>query len=196
MSRLVPPGETSIIPTGESQTVSRTLTVEGELTVEGTLTVMIPTSSETDSRAMAKDILESNTDWPDSEPIIEYNEDVSHKSKENTQDAAIYIMKRDSDELERFSADFGDLTEDETVTMMIWVLGDSQTNSQRLARQYRNEVVNVFRAYMNDNYTNIEFHRAEPSNTTDHRQEHITRQTDHYIYGVEVDTHRLLEEEL
>jgi hypothetical protein len=195
MSRIVPAGDTSLVVAGETQTVSRTLTVEGELTVEGTLTVMIPTSSKTDSRAMAKEILETNTDWPDADPIIEFNEDVPQKAKENTQDPAIYIMKSVGDELERFSAAFGELTEDETVNMMVWILGDTESESNRLARQYRNEIVNIFREYMNDNYTNIEFHRAEPSNTTDFREQSIARQTDHYIYGVEVDTHRKLDGE-
>ena len=156
---------------------------------DASLAVLIPRSRETDPRALAIDIMEQTYNWPNDKPDVFRSEEIPQKAKQNNSDPAIYVHKPSSGEIERFSADGIDMTEDESVELHVWIL--DTTNPERSAREYRNEIVNTFAEYTNDNYGNTEFHRIEPTNSTDFRQEHIARQTDHYIYSVEIDTHRL-----
>jgi hypothetical protein len=75
------------------------------------------------------------------------------------------------------------------VRLDIWVLGN-----QSEAREYRNRVIDVFQDYMNDNFTRTEFHDVDPQESTDFRHQKVTRQTDHYIYSVEIEFERLVDD--
>jgi len=159
--------------------------------VDASVAVLLPRSRFTDPREAGVDLLEQTYNWPDAKPEVKRAESVPWKSRENTIKPRIYVQKPTSDELDRFSADGSDLTEDETVRFDIWIVdGD---NPAELARQYRNQVVNRLYKYSNDNYSNTEFQYIQPTNSTDFRAQTSSRQTDHYIYTIEVDMHRLVE---
>jgi hypothetical protein len=155
-----------------------------------TLAVLLPRSQFTDPRAAGIDILEQTYNWPAAKPDVKRGEAVPWKSRENTTQPRVYVTKPTSDELDRFSADGRDLTEDETVRFDIWILDGEHPDE--LARQYRNQIINRLYKYSNDNYSNTEFQEVQPTNSTDFRAQSSGRQTDHYIYTIEVDWHRLV----
>jgi hypothetical protein len=134
--------------------------------------------------------LEQTYNWPAAKPDVKRGESVPWKSRENTVEPRIYVAKPTSDELDGFSADGVALTEDETIRFDIWILEGK--NPDELARQYRNQVINRLYQYSNDNYSNTEFQEVQPTNSTDFRAQSSGRQTDHYIYTIEVDWHRLV----
>jgi hypothetical protein len=155
-------------------------------------TVFLPSSASTDPRRAIIDILQGNSEWPGQEPIVKPIEQTTPKTRQNTVHPAIYVHKPVDDELTRFSAESLALEEDETVELYIYILKtEDETPPERAAREYRNRVINVLSAYMNDNYSRTEFLYLEPSGATDARASTIARQTDHYVYAVEIDTHRL-----
>ena len=155
-------------------------------------TVFLPITEATDSRRAIIDILSNIEQWPGQKPIVKPIEDTTPKTRQNTTQPAIYAHKPVGDELTRFSAESLALEEDETVELYIYILQtEDKTPPERAAREYRNRVINVLSAYMNDNYTRTEFLYLEPSGATDARASTIARQTDHYVYTVEIDTHRL-----
>lgn len=167
--------------------LTATATDEDEAT-----TIFFPVSLKIDARAAIADILETFTVWPCENPRIEFSEDVPHKGKENYPDPAIYVATGGSDTVERFSADGDSLQERKTVSLDIWVLDScNEQTPASIAEEYRRRVINILSAYMNDNFARTEFHNIEPVESTDFRQEHVARQTDHYIYTVEVETERL-----
>lgn len=176
-------------------TATRVRELSASAADEDTATVVFfPLSEETDPRAMVVDILNTISIWPCAKPNVEVAEDVTRKAKENRIEPSLYVYKDGSDDIERFSADGLELSENESVRVDIWILSScNESPVATISREYRNRVVNIMSAYMNDNYTRTEFHGIEPVNSTDFRQQNITRKTDHYIYSVEIETHRLKE---
>jgi protein subunit release factor A len=112
-------------------------------------------------------------------------EDVPPKSRENRADPAIYIYNSDEG-IDRFSANTSDLEETTTIRLDVWTLAGATE-----AKAYRDDIVNTFKQYMRDNYNRTEFLDIEPSDAVDIRQTKISRQTDHYIYSVELEFERL-----
>lgn len=148
-------------------------------------------SAKTDPRQFAIDVMDNISNWPDGQAEIYRNEDVPHKSKENNADPAIYVHIPTGGDSERFSAEKVDLIETDTVRMNIWIAPNANKDGAALARDYRDKVVRIFQRYMNDNFEFTEFHDVQPTETTDFRHQKIARQTDHYIYQVEIETERI-----
>jgi len=182
--------EDTTVESGETLHVNGVLTVEENLTVNGTVTDT-PNIDATDPRVAVKKAIEDSGLWPYSDPVINFSEQVTHKAKENERETAIYVSTENTEEIDRFSADGVDYREDETVSADIWVLNEEGVTPKQAAREYRTRVINHIKQYASDNYSSTDFHRIEPDNASDFRQEHVARQTDHYIYSVEVATHRL-----
>jgi predicted RecA/RadA family phage recombinase len=153
-------------------------------------TVFLPITNATDPRVAVADILSNTGDWPGDKPDVDFYDDVTPKARQNKRQPALYVHKPIQDEIERFSPRAATRTEDETVEVLIFIL-ESDGNPREQARKYRNRIVNQIRRYSTDNYLRTEFHRIEPTASTDNRAQHITRQSDHYVYSVEIQTHRL-----
>jgi hypothetical protein len=151
-------------------------------------------SSKKDPRAAIKELCEKSATWPYADPIIEFSDDVTHKAKENTRDPTLYIRTDGSDSIERFSADGVSFDETATVGIDVWVLDVDGATAETAAYEYRTRLLNLFSDYTNDNFDYTEFHNIEPTEATDFRQEHVARQTDHYIYTVTIEVDRLQEE--
>ena len=206
-------GETFLIRDGTTETISDPTTASNvqasgrlvltsDLTVNGRTraaqdsdsgtTVYLSSTDATDPRAAIIELLERFEPWPDTDPLIKRIEDTTPKTRQNTTQPAIYVHKPVGDELTRFSAESLALEEDETVELYIYILQtEDQTPPERAAREYRNRVINALSGYMDDNYARTEFLYLEPSGATDARASTIARQTDHFVYTVEIDTHRL-----
>ena len=168
---IVESGETETIPANEVWYVSGEITIEGDLNTNGELV--------------------SGTVWTNGTPEIDYWNDVNHKAKENRQADAIYLHTTGTDGIERFSADKGTIQETNSVLASVWTLGDATLSKRKAARNYRDDIVDIARGYMNDNFEFTEFHNIEPTESNDFRSQHNPRDTDHYIYTVEIETERL-----
>lgn len=148
-------------------------------------TVFLPVSNATDPREAARDLLNGGVGWTYERPEIDLIEDVPPKARENRVDPAIYIYTS-TEGLDRFSANTDDLDETTTIRLDVWTLAGAAQ-----AKAYRDDIVNTFKQYMRDNYNRTEFLDIEPSDAVDVRQTKISRQTDHYIYSVELEFERL-----
>ena len=127
-------------------------------------------------------------------PEIQPWEDTTMQQKENTTDPTLYVHRPDSDDVTRFDGNSEDMTEDESLRVSAWVIEATETfTPDELARAYRNDILNLLKSYLRDNYENTEHQFIEPDTATDFRPQNNNRRTDHYIYTVEVDTHRLVE---
>lgn len=144
--------------------------------------------------------------WSFGNPEIQRWEDSTIQQKENKTTPTIYLHRPDADDVNRFDGNSEDMTEDESLRASIWVLEDADGSNfdlefnvnfgqtaEQLARSYRNDVLNILKAYLRDNYENTEHQFLEPDTSTDFRPQTNHRRTDHYIYTVEVDAHRLVE---
>jgi hypothetical protein len=128
------------------------------------------------------------------EPDVYKWEATTMKQKQNTTTPTVYVHRPDSDDVTRFDGNSEDMTEDETLRVSVWVLESTPNfDADDLARAYRNDILNLLKSYLRDNYENTEHQFIEPDTTTDFRPQNNNRRTDHYIYTVEVDTHRLLD---
>lgn len=148
-------------------------------------TTFLPISDATDPREAARDLLNGGVGWTYERPEIDLIEDVPPKSRENRADPAIYIYNSDEG-IDRFSANTTELEETTTIRLDVWTLAGATE-----AKAYRDDIVTTFKQYMRDNYNRTEFLDIEPSDAVDIRQTKISRQTDHYIYSVELEFERL-----
>jgi hypothetical protein len=124
-------------------------------------------------------------EWTFSKPEIYRHDEVSSKDRENNQDDAVYVRSLATMELDRFSADNAEQTEDGQVQVLVYSYDANRSN------QHARDIVEFLQSLMNDNYDQTGFLSVEPTGLADNRAAKVTRQTRHYIYLVEVETHRL-----
>ena len=161
---VVESGETVTIPANEIWYVEGDVVVNGDLEINGKLI--------------------NGVAW-ENKPDIYRLDEVSPKARENTNTDTLYVRNAGSVDLERFSADVAEQTEDGSAECLIYSFDESRS------RQAARDVVGIFQDLMNDNYSKTDFHNIEPTAITDNRAAKITRQTDHYVFLVEIETHRL-----
>jgi hypothetical protein len=123
--------------------------------------------------------------WTNTKPEIYRHDEVASKERENKQDDAVYVRSLATMELDRFSADNAEQTEDGNIQVLVYSLDEDRSN------QHARDIVEVLQSLMNDNYEQTGFLSVEPTGLADNRAAKVTRQTRHYIYLVEVETHRL-----
>jgi hypothetical protein len=124
-------------------------------------------------------------EWTFSKPEIYRHDTVASKARENNQSDAVYIRSLTTTALERFSADNAEQTEDGQIQVLVYTLDEERSN------QHARDIVEIMQDLMNDNYDQTGFLSVEPTGLADNRAAKVTRQTRHYIYLVEVKTHRL-----
>lgn len=123
--------------------------------------------------------------WTNTKPSIYRHDEVASKERENKQDDAVYVRSLAAMELDRFSADNAEQTEDGQIQVLVYTLDANRSN------QHARDIVEILQSLMNDNYTQTGFLSVEPTGLADNRAAKVTRQTRHYIYLVEAETHRL-----
>ena len=133
------------------------------------------------------EILEATdtAEWQNTKPKIFRADESTPQGRENETGDAIYVRSVQSLQLERFSADPQEQTEDGTVEVLVYSL------SERRSREHARDIVGFFRDLLNDNYDQTDFLTVEPTQITDNRAAKAVRQTDHFIFIVEITTHRL-----
>ena len=124
-------------------------------------------------------------EWTNSKPEIHRHDEVASKQRENKQDDAVYVRSLATMELDRFSADNAEQTEGGQVQVLVYTLAANRSN------QHARDIVGFLQSLMNDNYTQTGFLSVEPTGLADNRAAKVTRQTRHFVYLVEVETHRL-----
>ena len=124
-------------------------------------------------------------EWTNSKPEIHRHDEVASKQRENKQDDAVYVRSLATMELDRFSADNAEQTEDGQVQVLVYSYDANRSN------QHARDIVEILQSLMNDNYTQTGFLSVEPTGLADNRAAKVTRQTRHFVYLVEVETHRL-----
>ena len=125
------------------------------------------------------------SEWSNTKPSIYRHDEVASKERENKQDDAVYVRSLATMELDRFSADNAEQTEDGQIQVLVYTLDANRSN------QHARDIVEILQNLMNDNYTETGFLSVEPTGLADNRAAKVTRQTQHFIYLVEVETHRL-----
>ena len=133
------------------------------------------------------EILEATdtAEWTLSKPEINRHDEISPKGRENNQDDAVYVRSAAGVSFDRFSADPSDLKQDGSPTVLVYSLDEDR------ARTHAGDIVEFLRQLMNDNYAQTAFHNIEPTEVVDNRASKITRQTNHFVFGVTAETHRL-----
>ena len=144
-------------------------------------------TSDSDPVDAIVEILEATDtgEWTNSKPEIHRHDEVTSKERENKQDDAVYVRSLATMELDRFSADNAEQTEDGQVQVLVYTLAANRSN------QHARDIVEILQSLMKDNYTQTGFLSVEPTGLADNRAAKVTRQTRHFVYLVEVETHRL-----
>lgn len=149
-----------------------------------------PLSRKSDIVAAVIEVLQGATDydsWTLTGPEVYRQSEISQRERENNPDPSMYVWSPVDATLDPFDAEYSRVNETRTVEVSIWVLGDASNSGFGDCETYQQDVIDILSQYGNDNETNIEFRDLKPASVTDSRQEHITRQTDHYIMSVQAE---------
>lgn len=127
-------------------------------------------------------------EFRNTKPEIYRYDSVAPKGKANTADDAVYVFEAAGLTLDRFGVEPGsqdEQTEDGGIQIQIWALDATR------AKEHGKDIVRYLQSFLSDNYSESEFLRVEPESLSDSRAAKTVRQTDHYVYSIEVATHRL-----
>jgi len=108
--------------------------------------------------------------------------------RQNEQTNAIYVLESAGTDLNRFGITPGGQdaqTADGQVQCYIYSLDETE------AKTVAQEAVAYLRGFLSDNYEKSNFLNIEPTNISDRRASSIARQTDHYVYVLDIQTERL-----
>jgi len=146
-------------------------------------------TAETDPvDALTTILSESRSEFFTTKPEIYKLHETTPAGRENQRTDAAYILESAGTELNRFGVTPGTQdaqTEDGQVQIYVYSL-DNQ--SAKITAQ---EIVAYLREFLSDNYFGTNFLNIEPTNISDRRASSIARQTDHYVYVVDIQTERL-----
>ena len=147
-------------------------------------------SSSRDPVDAITDLLEAaSTDtWTNTRPEIYRLDTTTPAARQNQTKDTLYVRQLTDMSLERFGVDPGEQDEQtETGSVQVEVHSLTEGNAQTLAR----DVIGYLKTFMSDNYTKTAFLFIEPETLNDGRISRVTRQTDHYIYQIDLTTERL-----
>lgn len=132
------------------------------------------------------DILNSSdtSDWTLQKPQIKRHDTTTPQERENTSTDTVYVREGAGITITRFSADPETVTEDGTPACLVYSLDEDAS------RTHARDIFEIVRAYMNDNFDELNLYDIEPTSLNDYRAQSISRQTDHFVFGVEFETHR------
>lgn len=146
-----------------------------------------PSTTETAAVETIVDLLDQSdaTDWTNSKPsrIAQVNE-YTHKGRSNFADPALYVWSPQTKTITKFSAD-GDHMLDDAFTEIL-VLTLDKTKSQEYAR----DTVQFLSQYYNAS-DDTDFYTIAPTEMSDLRNEKTPRQTEHYLFSVQVEPRKL-----
>jgi len=126
--------------------------------------------------------------WSYNTPEIYRLDTTTPTGRQNQTKDAVYVRQLTDMSLERFGVDPGEQDEQtETGSVQVEVHSLTEGNAQTLAR----DVIGYLKTFMSDNYTQTAFLFIEPETLNDGRISRVTRQTDHYIYQIDLTTERL-----
>jgi hypothetical protein len=127
------------------------------------------------------------SDWTNTIPEIYEYQETTVKGRENEANDAVYILSLGGTSLDRFGVEPG-TQDNQQEDGQVQVLCASLTKGN--AQDMSQNVTNIIREYMSDNYTSTNMHYLEPTDIVDSRAQKIARMTDHFVYLVEIETER------
>jgi len=146
-------------------------------------------TSKTDPVDAIVDILRASPTGTFSTAVSIYRlDETTPAGRQNERQNALYVLESTGVDLNRFGINPGtqDLqTEDGQVQIYIYSLTQSE------AKTTAQETVSHLRGFLSDNYSQTNFLNIEPNNISDRRASSIARQTDHFVYVVDIQTERL-----
>jgi hypothetical protein len=146
-----------------------------------------PTTNKTNAVETIEDLLSQSqdSDWTDAKPDrIGYLWDFDQQDRTSYPNTALYVWSPTSGTITKFSADGNHMLEDFTIEILVMSLDPLE------ARQYARDTVQYLSQYYNAG-DETDFYTIAPSELADIRNEKIPRQTDHYLFSVQVDPQRL-----
>lgn len=149
------------------------------------------TTDKIDAVEVLVDILKASDSafWDFEKPDVFRLHDVPPKDRQNKRDDAIYVHNPVDVSLERFGVDpngVDNQAETTQPTILTYSLDDFRV------RKHTHNIVTLLKEdYQSDNYGKTLYHSIEPAGIRDGRAETSARQTDHYIYAVDVDMRRV-----
>jgi hypothetical protein len=126
-------------------------------------------------------------DWTNAVPEIYRYSETTTKGRENEANDAVYVLSLGGTSLDRFGVEPG-TQDNQQEDGQVQVLCASLTEGN--AQDMSQNVTNIIRDYMSDNYTSTNMHYLEPTDIVDSRAQKIARMTDHFVYLVEIETKR------
>lgn len=124
------------------------------------------------------------TQWRLQKPQILRHDTTTPQEREHTTTDTVYVREGAGVSINRFSADPETVTEDGTPACLVYSLDEDAS------RTHARDIFEIGRSYMNDNFSELNLYDIEPVSLSDYRAQTISRQTDHYVFGVEFETHR------
>lgn len=125
--------------------------------------------------------------WTLQKPQLRRHDTTTPQERENTTTDTVYVREGAGLTINRFSADAGTVTEDGTPACLVYSLDENAS------RTHARDIFEIVRTYMNDNFSDLNLYDITPVSLNDYRAQTISRQTDHYVFGVEFETHRYTE---
>lgn len=126
--------------------------------------------------------------WSQPTPDIQHHDQIpiSEKGPGDGQPAQVYVWQPTDSTIEQLTADGRFLDTDNTVEVQIWSLDRQEVT------EYREDVVDIFGDYLDDQQGISEFLTLPPSASRDYRADKRARRTDHYIQTVEISPRALV----
>lgn len=132
------------------------------------------------------DLLEaaSATDWPSDTPpeVFRYQDrSQSERGPGAGQVPHLYVWSPTTSSLEQFTRDGTRFDRSDVLDILVYSLDETT------ARTYRDAAVEILSAFLDDNETQTPYSTVEPTGLNDYREQKATRQTQHFVLGLEVE---------
>jgi len=132
------------------------------------------------------DLLEAaaSTAWPShTAPDVFRYQDRSQQERGPGADQPphLYVWSPTTSSLEQFTRDGTQFDRADVLDILVYSFDETES------RQYRDAAVDILSSYLDDNKTATPYATVEPTSLNDYREQKVTRQTDHFVTGLEVE---------
>jgi len=126
----------------------------------------------------------ANTAWPnDTAPDVFRYQDRSQQERGPGagQVPHLYVWSPTTSSIEQFTRDGTRFNRSDVIDILVYSFEETT------ARTYRDAAVEILSQYLDDNETETPYSTVEPTGLNDYREQKATRQTQHFVMGLEVE---------
>jgi len=126
----------------------------------------------------------SATAWPtDTSPdIFRYQDRAqSERGPGADQPPHLYVWSPTTSSLEQFTRDGTRFDRSDVIYVLVYSFEEVES------REYRDAAVEILSSFLDDNETETPYSTVEPTGLNDYREQKATRQTQHFVMGLEVE---------